>query len=106
MMRGTITPDLEAAMALTLVGPLGQSEEIEAVIDTGFTGELMLPRNVVPSLGLPARGGRLVILADGSLSRAESYEVTVSGTASDATSWRSALMVARSWACLCSADTS
>jgi clan AA aspartic protease len=40
--------------------------EIEAWIDTGFTGELALPQQQITSLGLPQSGTVKAILADGS----------------------------------------
>lgn len=44
----------------------GRAEELEAWIDTGFTGELVLPRDVVNSLGLKQSGTVTAELGDGS----------------------------------------
>lgn len=54
------------------------SREIEAVIDTGFSGELMLPQTLIQELGLEEVGSSRYILADGSLSDAKVYAATVS----------------------------
>lgn len=43
--------------------------EIEAVVDTGFDGELQLPPELVRRLGYPYEGSVLGILADGSEGR-------------------------------------
>lgn len=40
--------------------------EIMAWIDTGFTGELVLPQRLIEELGLPQSGTVMAILADGS----------------------------------------
>jgi clan AA aspartic protease len=40
---------LEALVCLQVIGGV----EIEAIIDTGFTGALMLPEEIVEELGLP-----------------------------------------------------
>lgn len=42
MIIGKIRPDQEAVIELEVVG-LNHSEKVEVVIDTGFTGFLMLP---------------------------------------------------------------
>jgi clan AA aspartic protease len=67
-MRGRVTADArEAVIALEVLGAHGDRAEIEAVIDTGFTGFLTLPADLVRSLSLPLRGSRDVVLADGSV---------------------------------------
>jgi clan AA aspartic protease len=68
-MRGTVAPDGDEA--LLSVEVLSQAEasslRVEAVVDTGFTGHLTLPRATVEALGLPIIGSAESILADGSL---------------------------------------
>jgi clan AA aspartic protease len=46
----------------------GQSSslKLEIVIDTGFNGELALPRNIIERLNVPSAGKITVRLADGS----------------------------------------
>jgi clan AA aspartic protease len=59
-------------MTLTVLGGTSsnpsrrRSVEVEAVIDTGFTGHLTLPPEVVQALALPPQGFVEVELADGS----------------------------------------
>ena len=64
MIIGKIRADREAVIELEVVG-LAQRVIIEAVIDTGFTGYLMLPSDSIDRLNLPLIGQRDVILADG-----------------------------------------
>ena len=53
------------------------ASEIEAWIDTGFTGELVLPRNQAVSLGLEPCSGTQAILADGSKITVDAYTCEV-----------------------------
>ena len=68
-MRGMVVAD--GSEALLSVEVLSQAEasslRVEAVVDTGFTGHLTLPRATVDALGLPIIGSAESILADGSL---------------------------------------
>ncbi len=43
MIAGVVTASRQAIIRLTVRGPEGQEQEIEAVIDTGFDGTLTLP---------------------------------------------------------------
>lgn len=64
---GIVTAEREALVRLVVLGPEdpGTSAEIEAVLDTGFTGHLTLPPEVIGELGLPLLGSRNSVLADG-----------------------------------------
>ena len=53
MIEGAVNAAYEAIIPLRIQGPEGQSVDIEAVVDTGFTGFLTLPLDVVDELGLP-----------------------------------------------------
>ena len=46
-------PPMKAVVALQLRGPEGQTQDIKAVIDTGYSGFLTLPTALVAELGLP-----------------------------------------------------
>ena|SRR5829696_2422017 len=59
-----VTAEREAVVRLTVLGDPGRSVEVEAVLDTGFTGHLTLPPEVVAELGLPLLGSRNSLLAD------------------------------------------
>ncbi len=55
----------EAVVTLTLQGPEGQAQEIEAVVDTGYSAFLTLPPELVGDLGLPfAYMGRAFLAND------------------------------------------
>ncbi len=63
MITGKITVHQEAVIELE-VGSSNQSEKIEAVIDTGFTGYLTLPSALVSRLNLQQAGEQRAILGD------------------------------------------
>lgn len=77
MIAGTVNAYLEAIIRLVVSGPRGQEQEIEAVVDTGFTGFLTLPPSLITTLGLPFRRRGRAVLADGSESLFDIYEATV-----------------------------
>ena len=66
MIEGVVNADYEPVITLHLLGPAGQTREVEMVVDTGFNGFLTLPSNLVAELGLPYRGRGRAILANGS----------------------------------------
>jgi clan AA aspartic protease len=75
---GTVSADgRKPVLPLTLL-PLGASAqqgiEIEAVVDTGFDGELTLPRGLVRRLGYPYVGFTRGTLANGSTVRFDYHE--------------------------------
>jgi clan AA aspartic protease len=77
-MRGRVVlGGQEAVVPLTLLGSDGTRVEVEVVIDTGFTGHLTLPTEVVGSLALTERGFVEVELADGSTSALRVYDARV-----------------------------
>ncbi len=53
MIEGVVNAAREAVVALNLQGPEGQTRDIEAVVDTGYSGFLTLPTALVTELGLP-----------------------------------------------------
>ena len=77
MIEGAVNAFYEPVVTLSLHGPGGQMQEVEAVIDTGYNGLLTLPSSVVTELGLPHRGYGEASLADGSVVEFDIYGVTV-----------------------------
>ncbi len=77
MITGIVTVAREAVISLTVRGPTGQEQELEAVIDTGFDGSLTLPPALIAALGLPWRRRGRALLADGNESVFDIYEATV-----------------------------
>lgn len=67
----------EAVVSLPLRGPAGETREVDADVDTGFTRFLTLPSVIAAELRLGFRGVNRVILADGSEATLEVYGVTV-----------------------------
>ncbi len=77
MIEGIVNAHLEAVVTLHLAGPAGQAREIDAVIDTGFNGFLVLPPALVADLGLPIVGDGEAVLADGSEAAFDVYGVSL-----------------------------
>ncbi len=67
----------EPLIRLTIRGLRGRRQEIEAVIDTGYTGWLTLPPTVIAGLNLRWRTFGRGILADGSVSTFDVYHAKV-----------------------------
>lgn len=77
MILGAVKASYEAVISLTVQGPSGLTRQIEAVIDTGFTGFLSLPPELVTGLGLPFLTNESAMLADGSLVKFSVHDATV-----------------------------
>ncbi len=77
MIEGEVNSAYEAIIPLSLQGPAGRTQQVEAVIDTGFTGFLTLPPSLVAELGLVFRGTSEATLADGSGVSFDAYDATV-----------------------------
>ena len=65
MIVGRVNSDREATVSLVVQGLQGQEREIEAVVDTGFTGLLTLPPELIAELDLPLRAQGRAVLGDG-----------------------------------------
>jgi clan AA aspartic protease len=76
-MTGAVNASDEAVMPLEVRNSSGERETLAAVVDTGFTGFLTLPRAVVDLLSLPLLGSTPATLADGSTATLEVCEVMV-----------------------------
>lgn len=77
MIEGVVNDAYEAVVTLSLQSPAGQSQDIEAVIDTGYSGFLTLPTMLVAELGLPfAYIGRAFLANDDEVSF-DVHDVTV-----------------------------
>jgi clan AA aspartic protease len=77
MITGTVTANREAFISLRIPGPSGQEEDVDAIVDTGFTGTLTLPFSVISSLGLHWLTQGQAILANGQLETFDVYRATV-----------------------------
>ena len=77
MITGTVNGRLEIVIRLPVRDPAGQEREVEAILDTGFTGSLTLPPSLIGSLGLPWRSRSSAILANGNVEQFDVYSATV-----------------------------
>jgi clan AA aspartic protease len=67
----------EPRIRLTIRGLRGRQQEIEAVVDSGYTGWLTLPPTLIGALNLRWRTFGRGILADGSESAFDVYQAKV-----------------------------
>ena len=77
MIEGVVNAAYEPVVALAVQGPSGQTSDIEAVVDTGFTGFLTVTPGLATELGLALEGHGRATLADGSEVTFEVYDVAV-----------------------------
>lgn len=77
MIVGAMNAHREAIVRLVVIGPQGRKREIEAVLDTGYTGSLTLPSPLVSELALPFRGRGSVVLGDGSETEFDIHQATL-----------------------------
>ena len=77
MIQGVVNAAYEAVITLSMQGPDGQARVVDAVVDTGFTGFLTLPPDLVAELGLPFETTGHATLADGSEVSFDTYRVAV-----------------------------
>lgn len=77
MIVGEVNSLPEAVVRLAVRGAAGREREIEAVVDTGYTGALTLPAELISELALPFRGLTRVLLADGRETVCATHEATV-----------------------------
>lgn len=77
MMTGVVNANGEA-MLRVVVGDLAtQRIVIDALIDTGYTGNLTLPPSTIAALNLPWRGSEEGVLGDGSTQMFDVYSATI-----------------------------
>ncbi len=77
MIEGVVNAAREAIITLPVRGPTGQTREVEAVIDTGYTGMLTLPPSTIAELGLSWRSSGRAILANGTEDIFSTYDITL-----------------------------
>ena len=77
MVTGTVNARYEMMIKLPVRNSTGQQQEIEAVLDSGFTGSLTLPPSLIASLGLPWRSRSSAILANGHVEQIDIHIGTI-----------------------------
>ena len=88
MIRGVVTATHEAVVSLRLRGPNGIEMKVDAVIDTGFDDQLVLPTSIITALGLRLRSTSTAVLADGSVKQFDYFDADVEWLGT----WRSILV--------------
>ena len=76
-MIGFVSPEFRPFIRLTVRGSQGAEREVEAWVDTGFDGALVLPQDIIDELGLTPALTTTLQLADGSNVELQTYEGTV-----------------------------
>lgn len=77
MISGTVGPNREALVRLKVSGPSGEEQEIEAVIDTGFSGQFTLPPALISKLRLTWLSQGQAIMANGQVETFDIYAIVV-----------------------------
>lgn len=77
MMFGRVNQRREAILKLVIIGNENKKIAVDAVIDTGFNGDLILPIETVLELGLIPQGYQKATLGDGTISQFRVYAATV-----------------------------
>ena len=67
----------EAFVSLSIEDSSGTAQPCQSVLDTGFTGYLVLPPAAIRQLGLTNQGRRRITLADGSTHMQNAYTASV-----------------------------
>ena len=73
MIRGRVSGNQQALIAIDIMDGEGRPRSLEVVLDTGFTAYLTLPSESIRQLGLPSVGQRTFALANGELFDFEVY---------------------------------
>ncbi len=74
MISGTVSTFLEAIVTVRLIDVRREVHEIEAVVDTGFSGWLTLPASLIEAFGFPWQRVGQDELADGSKANFDIHE--------------------------------
>ena len=74
MIRETLTEKLDMVVTVEVADSSGVFQFLEVTIDTGFNGDLALPRDVIAGLGLAYRGPSPYTLVTGETETLRNYE--------------------------------
>ena len=77
MIEGAVNVGYEAVISLSVEGPTGQTRLVEAVIDTGYSGFLVLPPALATELSLDWAGSGHAVLANDDEAEFDIYDATV-----------------------------
>jgi clan AA aspartic protease len=73
MIHGIVDWKFEATLRLA-IGDKNSLKMIDAIVDTGFDGFLMLPRTIISNLGLSPYSNEKLKLADGTICISDVYK--------------------------------
>ncbi len=76
MIIGTVNAKRQPIVQLVIRGPAGREETVEALVDTGFNGALMLPEDLIVALRLTQSRSVTIHLADGSSADVAVYQAS------------------------------
>lgn len=77
MITGIVNARYEMVIKVPVQNSAGQEQEVEAVLDSGFTGSLTLPPSLIASLNLPWRSRSSAILANGNVEQFDIHVATI-----------------------------
>jgi predicted aspartyl protease len=77
VIEGEVTADWEIRVTLILIDKRGEHHEMPAIVDTGFTGFLTLPPEIITALDLTGDISGRVVLGDGSEQDLRRFQVRV-----------------------------
>jgi clan AA aspartic protease len=77
VITGTVVANRGPVVPLVVSDASGREHALSAIVDTGFTGWLTLPKEMIASLGLMWRDETLALLADGSATVFNAFRGTV-----------------------------
>jgi clan AA aspartic protease len=77
MMTGVVNSSGEAMLRIVVGDLAARRIVVDALIDTGYTGNLTLPPSTIAVLSLPWRGSEEGILGDGSTQMFDVYSATI-----------------------------
>jgi clan AA aspartic protease len=77
MIFGTVNPYREAIVQFVVIGKNKQRKSIKAIIDTGYSGSLILPSEMIEELELTCYATQEGVLGNGSVHRFNVHEASV-----------------------------
>ena len=83
MIEGNVNTALEAIITLAVSGTAERSSHVDALIDTGYGGDITLPSDVVNDLGLMRVGSTMLTLANGNEEVFDTYVASVDWSGSE-----------------------
>jgi clan AA aspartic protease len=77
MIAGTVNAQFDMIIPFAIHDANGRRHDLEAILDTGFSGSLSLPPPVIAALGLPFESITFAMLANGSIQHFANHIVAV-----------------------------